>query len=293
MSESDSSIYRGRIAPSPTGYLHLGHALTFRTARERAVGGVLALRIEDLDASRCRAEYRDAIVEDLRWFGIKWEEGPDVGGAYGPYVQSLRDYLPVWRRLRDAGLIYPCTCSRRDVLSAVSAPHEEEQAGGDEPLYPGTCRRRPGEVVEAEGPAGVNWRFRVPDGEEVCFEDGRAGERRAVAGRDFGDFIVWRKDNIPSYQLAVVADDAAMAITEVVRGGGPTAIDVPADFALPGARARAAGLVSLRAGAGRGGPAPGKETRGAELAGDEAGRVPSQSRLTTITRASATSSFRT
>ena len=199
------NTYRGRLAPSPTGYLHLGHALTFRTAQERASGGVLVLRIEDLDASRCRPEFRAAIVEDLRWFGIEWQEGP--------FFQSERDYLPVWRRLRDAGLIYPCTCSRRDVASALSAPH-----GEDEPVYPGTCRHRLGEARDIESPEGVNWRFRVPDGEEIVFRDARAGELRAVAGRDFGDFVLWRKDNIPSYQLAVVADDAAMSITEVVRG---------------------------------------------------------------------------
>ena len=213
---SQMSSYRGRIAPSPTGYLHLGHALTFWTAQERARGGVLVLRIEDLDAARCQAEFREAISEDLRWFGIEWQEGPD--GAYRPYVQSQRDYLPVWRRLRDAGLIYPCACSRRDVLSALSAPHGEDHPEGDEPVYPGTCRHRLAEARDFEEPAGVNWRFRVPDGEEIRFQDGRVGEVRAVARRDFGDFIVWRKDNIPSYQLAVVADDAAMAITEVVRG---------------------------------------------------------------------------
>jgi glutamyl-tRNA synthetase len=224
MTETNPCLYRGRIAPSPTGYLHLGHALTFRTARERARGGVLVLRIEDLDASRCRGEFREAIAEDLRWFGIEWEEGPDLegrdgkNGKYGPYLQSERDYLPVWRRLRDAGLIYPCSCSRRDVQPAISAPHGEGLAEGEEPLYPGTCRHRVAEGREIEGPEGVNWRFRVPDGEEVRFADGRMGEARGVAGRDFGDFIVWRKDNIPSYQLAVVADDAAMAITEVVRG---------------------------------------------------------------------------
>lgn len=192
--------------------------MTFRTARERARGGVLVLRVEDLDAARCRPEFRAAIAEDLRWFGIEWQEGPDLGGAYGPYVQSQRNYLPVWRRLRDAGRIYPCTCSRRDVISALSAPHGEEQSEGDEPVYPGTCRHRLAEAREIENPAGVNWRFRVPDGEEVRFRDARRGELSAVAGRDFGDFIVWRKDDIPSYQLAVVADDAAMAITEVVRG---------------------------------------------------------------------------
>jgi glutamyl-tRNA synthetase len=188
--------------------------MTFWTAQERARRGVLVLRIEDLDASRCRPEFRDAIAQDLRWFGIDWQEGPSVGGPYEPYIQSRRDYLPAWRRLRDAGLIYPCVCSRRDVLSALSAPHGE----GDEPFYPGTCRHRLAEARAIENPAGVNWRFRVPDGEELRFQDGRMGELRAVAGRDFGDFLVWRKDNIPSYQLAVVADDAAMAITEVVRG---------------------------------------------------------------------------
>jgi glutamyl-tRNA synthetase len=213
-----ATSYRGRIAPSPTGYLHLGHALTFRTARERARGGTLILRIEDLDASRCRPEFRAAIIEDLRWFGIQWQEGPDLGGPCAPYEQRRRDYLPAWRRLRDAGLIYPCACSRRDVLSSLSAPHGEDQPDGDEPVYPGACRHRLAEARDITHPAGVNWRFRVPDGGEIRFLDARAGEMRAVAGRDFGDFIVWRKDNIPSYQLAVVADDAAMAITEVVRG---------------------------------------------------------------------------
>ncbi len=211
-------LYRGRIAPSPTGYLHLGHARTFLAARERARGGTLVLRVEDLDASRCRPEYCAAIAEDLRWIGIEWQEGPDVGGRYGPYEQSRRDYLPVWRRLRDLGLIYPCTCSRRDVLCAISAPHPEDHPEGDEPVYPGTCRHRLAEGRGIEKPAGVNWRYRVPDGEEIVFHDGRMGEMRAVAGRDFGDFLVWRKDDIPSYQLAVVADDAAMGITEVVRG---------------------------------------------------------------------------
>lgn len=188
------------------------------TAQERARDGTLVLRIEDLDAGRCRPEFRAAIIEDLRWFGIEWQEGPDVGGPFAPYEQSRRDYLPVWRRLRDLGLIYPCTCSRRDLLSALSAPHVDDHSEGDEPVYPGTCRHRLAEARSIKEPSGVNWRFRVPDGQEIAFQDGRAGERRAVAGRDFGDFLVWRKDNIPSYQLAVVADDAAMQITEVVRG---------------------------------------------------------------------------
>ncbi len=213
-----SSTYRGRIAPSPTGYLHLGHAVTFWTAQERARDGLLVLRIEDLDGPRCQPEFRDAVIEDLLWFGLAWQEGPDVGGPCAPYAQSQRDYLGVWRALRDAGCIYPCTCSRRDVASALSAPHGAEQPEGDEHVYPGACRHRLAEAKAFENPAGVNWRFRAPDGEEVRFHDGRTGEQRAIAGRQFGDFIIWRKDNIPSYQLAVVADDAAMGITEVVRG---------------------------------------------------------------------------
>ncbi len=186
MTDSKPSSYRGRIAPSPTGYLHLGHAMTFRTAHERARGGVLVLRIEDLDASRCRPEYREAIAEDLRWFGIEWQEGPERDEPHGPYVQSRRDYLPVWRRLRDAGLIYPCTCSRRDVASALSAPHGEEQATEDEPVYPGTCRHRLAEARTIEEPAGVNWRFRVPDGEEIRFQDGKPGRRGRWRGGTLG-----------------------------------------------------------------------------------------------------------
>lgn len=218
MRHGDAQIYRGRIAPSPTGYLHLGHALTFRTAYQRAVerDGKLILRIEDLDAQRCKAEFRDAIFEDLRWFGIAWEEGPDCGGAFAPYEQHKRRgfYLETWRKLRDRGFIYPCKCSRKDVMSAIAAPHERE----DEPVYPGTCRTAPGTVPDAKEPGGITWRFRVPQGEKMEFHDGRLGLLRAVSGMDFGDFVIWRKDDVPAYQLAVVADDAAMQITEVVRG---------------------------------------------------------------------------
>src|SRR5678815_1222274 len=210
--------YRGRIAPSPTGYLHLGHAVTFWRAQERVHenDGKLVLRIEDLDRDRCAKEFGDAVVDDLRWFGLRWDEGSDVGGAFGPYVQSQRRdlYLAKWKELFEADLIYPCTCSRRDVLQAANAPHHENE----EPLYPGTCRARKGSMDEVANPAGYNWRFRVPDGEAMQFVDRRLGKQQAVAGVDFGDFIVWRKDDVPAYQLAVVADDAAMQISEVVRG---------------------------------------------------------------------------
>jgi glutamyl/glutaminyl-tRNA synthetase len=209
--------YRGRLAPSPTGLLHVGHARTFWVAAQRAKAhhGVLVLRNEDLDPQRSRPEFAKAMIEDLQWFGIRWSEGPDCGGEYGPYEQSGRraHYLEAWRQLRDGGSIYPCTCSRKDLAQSASAPNDLD----DDPIYPGHCRDRRCEGAFAE-PAGVNWRFRVPDGEEINFTDLNLGEQRYVAGRDFGDFLVWRRDDVPSYQLAVVVDDAAMRITEVVRG---------------------------------------------------------------------------
>jgi glutamyl-tRNA synthetase len=207
--------YRGRLAPSPTGYLHLGHARTFWTAQERAVraGGALVLRIEDLDPARSRPEFLHGITEDLRWFGFQWQEGPDVGGSFEPYTQSERMslYAAALGHLQRVGAVYPCACSRQDVLRALSAPH----AGEDEPVYPGTCRDRAGTFPSG---ARVNWRFRVPDGRAVAFLDGRLGPQAFVAGKDFGDFVVWRHDGVPSYQLAVAVDDALMRITEVVRG---------------------------------------------------------------------------
>jgi glutamyl/glutaminyl-tRNA synthetase len=277
-----SSSYRGRLAPSPTGYLHLGHARTFWVAwkRARAANGKLIFRNEDLDYQRCKPEFVRAMYEDLRWLGLDWDEGPDIGGSYVPYSQSerLSFYLDAWRKLRDSGLIYPCTCSRKDLERALSAPHEEplhgaplhgaplhraefhhlsdcgpqapsrafatgsptppeaalpQQAKGrpvggpvaavqsavdDEVPYPGTCRGKIGTARNYDSPAGVSWRFKVPDGETISFDDGYFGRQEFVAGRDFADFLLWRRDDIPAYQLAVVVDDAAMQITEVVRG---------------------------------------------------------------------------
>jgi glutamyl-tRNA synthetase len=211
-------VYRGRLAPSPTGLLHVGHARTFAIAALRALeaGGILIVRNEDLDFQRCRPEFVQAMYEDLQWLGIRWQEGPDCGGPYTPYAQSERRgfYLQTWRRLRDAGFIYPCTCSRKDVAQAASAPNNDVD---DEPIYSGMCRGRRDANSFSE-PAGVNWRFRVPDGKEISFTDLQMGEKTYVAGKDFGDFLVWRRDDIPAYQLAVVTDDAAMAISEVVRG---------------------------------------------------------------------------
>ena len=205
--------YRGRLAPSPTGLLHLGHARTFWFAAERAraAGGTLLLRNDDLDAIRFRLDFVDAMIEDLRWLGFTWEE-PMVS-------QSIRRarYRAALEQLHAARLIFPCTRSRRDVIEAAGAPHE----GGtdDEPIYPPQFRPQTDAPLPPLGEKiSVNWRLRVPNGEALSFHDGKFGEQRAAAGRDFGDFLVWRKDDTPSYQLACVVDDAELGITEVVRG---------------------------------------------------------------------------
>jgi glutamyl/glutaminyl-tRNA synthetase len=227
--------YRGRLAPSPTGLLHLGHARTFWVAQERARAnnGTLILRNEDIDATRFKLEFVAQMLEDLRWFGFAWQEGPDCPdtSGCGPYNQSERRpfYAAALEKLRAGGFIYPCTCSRKDIRDAARAPHAED----DEVIYPGTCRPKgdkwqvPSDMksgpsvvppVTCHLPRPANWRFRVPDGEAVSFTDGNCGPQRFVAGKDFGDFVVWRHDDVPAYQLACAADDAAMGITEVVRG---------------------------------------------------------------------------
>jgi glutamyl/glutaminyl-tRNA synthetase len=205
--------YVGRYAPSPTGHLHLGHARTFWIAqqRARAAGGTMLLRNDDLDAIRFRLDFVAAMIEDLHWLGFTWQEPMRA-------QSTRRDrYRAALQRLHEANLIYPCTRSRRDVLEAAGAPHE----GGadDEPVYPPQFRpplAAPLPALESE--VRVNWRLRVPDGATLEFVDAAAGPQRAVVGRDFGDFLVWRKDDTPSYQLACAVDDAEMGITEVVRG---------------------------------------------------------------------------
>ncbi|MEE2943309.1 MAG: tRNA glutamyl-Q(34) synthetase GluQRS [Verrucomicrobiota bacterium] len=212
--------YRGRIAPTPTGLLHLGHAQTFWIASQRAyqAGGQLLLRIEDLDPQRSQEEFASAAIDDLTWLGIKWSEGPDRGGPYAPYIQSKRIglYREILRKLITTGHAYPCRCSRKDVREASAAPHDK----GGEPLYPGTCRPSLGQTMmfDVKAAPQVNWRFRVPDGKTLAFKDDRFGSQSFVAGNDFGDFLLWRHDNTPSYQLAVVADDHNMEVTEIVRG---------------------------------------------------------------------------
>ena len=196
--------------------MHLGHARTFWTAQERTRqrGGTLILRNEDLDRARCQPAFVTAMFEDLKWFGFEWQEGPDCGGPFGPYDQSERGefYRSLLNQLIGLGRVYPCTCSRKDIQAAVRAPHASDD---DEPIYPGTCRSR---TLAEAGRSQFAWRFRVTDGETVRFDDEHFGPQEFVAGRDFGDFVVWRPDGIASYQLAVVADDATMKVTEVVRG---------------------------------------------------------------------------
>ena len=179
-------------------------------------------------------EFADAMLEDLRWFGLEWSEGPDIGGLFAPYNQSERMdfYRAVLEKLQAGGFIYLCTCSRKDIQAATRAPHANDD---DEPIYPGTCRDKGSDgtgvlpVILVSGQKQEThrrdaratkyvWRFRVPDGETISFGDKNLGEQQFVAGKDFGDFVVWRGDGVPAYQLACVADDAAMHITEVVRG---------------------------------------------------------------------------
>jgi glutamyl-tRNA synthetase len=207
----------GRLAPSPTGGLHLGHARTFLVAwlAARSAGGKVVLRIEDLDASRVRDEAKRGILADLRWLGLDWDEGPDLGGPSAPYVQSERmsAYKTSLERLMRDELVYPCTCTRSDIARAASAPHAEDEG----PVYPGTCSGRTVADAAGLGDRPFAWRFRVPRG-RIEWDDlflGTTGVEPFLVG---GDFIVARSSGQISYQLAVVHDDAAMGVNQVIRG---------------------------------------------------------------------------
>jgi glutamyl-tRNA synthetase len=205
---SARQIHRGRFAPSPTGPIHLGTARTALLAwlAARAAGGVLVLRVEDLDAPRVRPGALEAMLDDLRWLGLDWDEGPDVGGACGPYLQSERRdrYDAAIERLERSGRLFRCTCSRKEIESVASAPH------GEEPIYPGTCRSGP---THPERAAAMRFRFDRADARAFVDVHGEV-----AAGLGAGDFVVRRADGVHSYQLAVVVDDLAMEITDVVRG---------------------------------------------------------------------------
>ncbi|WZO96900.1 tRNA glutamyl-Q(34) synthetase GluQRS [Isosphaeraceae bacterium EP7] len=207
---------RGRLAPSPTGGLHLGHARTFLVAwlAARSAGGTIVLRIEDLDRTRVRPDVIPGILEDLRWLGLHWNEGPDVGGPHAPYLQSAREslYRGAIEHLRRLELVYPCTCTRAEIARAASAPHPGEEGAP----YPGTCAGRSAEEADSLGGKPYAWRFRVSD-EPVVWDDAILGPV-SMNPTASGDFIVGRSDGLISYQLAVVVDDAAMRINQVIRG---------------------------------------------------------------------------
>lgn len=202
---------RSRFAPSPTGDLHLGGVWTALAARAIAAAGAFVLRVEDLDPPRVVAGSAARILDDLRWLGFAWDEGPDVGGPYAPYAQSARAHL--YRAAIDTlaarGLTYPCDCSRAEIARVASAPH-----AGEELVYPGTCRDRDPARAFKRQPA---IRLRVPEG-RVAFVDGVVGEVAQDVVREVGDFVLERGDGVFAYQLAVTADDLAMGITDVVRG---------------------------------------------------------------------------
>ena len=212
---------RGRLAPSPTGALHLGNARTFMIAwlSVRSRGGTLLLRMEDLDHPKNKPGAAGAALDDLRWLGLDWDEGPDLGGPYAPYTQTQRrtHYAGALQTLRARGLAYPCVCSRRDVEAGQSAPHAEDGL-----FYPGHCRGRFADYETARRalPPGrlPAWRFRVPEGETVRFEDGFHGPCTQQVAALSGDFVLARDPDGAGYMLAVVVDDAAMGVTEVVRG---------------------------------------------------------------------------
>lgn len=199
-------LVRGRYAPSPSGRLHLGNARTALLAwlDARSRGGSFVLRVEDLDPQRSKPEHERAQLDDLRWLGLDWDEGPDVGGPHGPYRQSQRGelYAAALARLDT----YPCVCTRKELRESSLAPH------GAEPIYPGTCRAR-------SSPPGrpASQRLRVPAG-TIAFEDRLLGPHAQDVAREVGDFVLRRGDGAWAYQLAVVVDDAAMQITDVVRG---------------------------------------------------------------------------
>ena len=208
----------GRFAPSPSGRIHLGNILccllAWLSARQK--GGKVILRIEDLDTARCPRKYAVQMLEDLRWLGLTWDEGPEIGGPDGPYFQSERTalYQAALEKLAAQGLVYPCFCTRAE-LHAASAPHRED----GQTIYPGTCRHLTAEAAtERARTRRPALRLRVPE-ETWGFTDGHMGSYHEDLTRDCGDFLLRRSDGLFAYQLAVVVDDAAMGVTEVVRGG--------------------------------------------------------------------------
>jgi glutamyl-tRNA synthetase len=211
--------YRGRFAPSPTGPLHLGNARTALLSwlAAQAADGDWLMRVEDLDGPRVRTGMEARILDELRWLGLDWDEGPDLSGPVGPYRQSQlgERYAAALKRLRADRLAYPCFCSRSEIAAAGAAPHGPSDDG---PRYPGTCRGlSPAEVTRRAGERRPAWRLAVEPG-EVAFQDGVHGRIAFDVAAATGDFVVMRADGLAAYQLAVAVDDAAMEVTDVVRG---------------------------------------------------------------------------
>jgi len=209
---------RGRFAPSPSGEMHLGNAWTALLAwlHVRSLDGEMVLRMEDLDPSRCRTKYALQIIEDLKWLGLDWDEGPDKGGRFAPYNQDARRglYKQYLDSLVGKGQVYPCYCSRAEILAAASAPHGE----GERP-YPGTCRsfsEQESDSLRRQGRKPA-LRLKAPS-ELLSFDDGLYGHIVQSISQACGDFIVQRSDGVHAYQLAVVVDDATMEISHVLRG---------------------------------------------------------------------------
>ena len=221
MSEVVYERVRGRYAPSPSGDLHLGNLRTALLAWlfARTAGGQLVLRVEDLDQPRIQAGATERMLDDLRWLGLAWDEGPDCGGPYVPYTQSERIeiYQHYLQRLQDAGLIYPCYCSRAEIAQAASAP---QQGAEDGPRYPGTCRHLTGAQRRRHEANGrrPSLRLRVDDEHIISFADLLEGPITQHVQHTVGDFILYRADGIFAYQFAVVVDDGLMRINQVVRG---------------------------------------------------------------------------
>lgn len=224
----------GRLAPSPTGLLHLGNAWAFLLAwlAARAEGGRVILRMEDIDPARSRSEWAEAICRDLRWLGLDWDEGPawsggDGAGCFAPYAQSRagRLYERAFAALEAAGFVYPCYCTRRELRTLAGAPHGASAQGGiglgDAGVrYPGTCRAlSPAGRLERERAGRRSaWRLACPEGATEAFDDAVLGPRRFTLAECGGDFALRRSDGVWAYQLAVVVDDARMGVTQVVRG---------------------------------------------------------------------------
>jgi glutamyl-tRNA synthetase len=200
-----------RLAPSPTGAQHVGNARTFLLAwlSARSQGAEVVLRIEDIDSPRVKPWAAAQAVDDLRWLGLDWDSGPIV------QTTRLSVYRDLLTELQQRELVYPCTCTRSDVEAAASAPHIEQEG----PIYPGTCRHRTVADAGTLGERPFAWRFRVAAGAKMSYFDLIAGPQRSDVATELGDFIIGKCDGSPAYQLAVVGDDHAMGITEVIRGG--------------------------------------------------------------------------